>query len=84
MITVNESDKNIIHYECDCGTRGMCTIKPATKDATIVFDVRCPNCFDTERITLVQYSSEAVKQRLVNENDADLSWVPTLNEELGD
>jgi hypothetical protein len=85
MIKVIKNDKNIIHYECDCGTKGMCTVKPAKEDAAIVFDVRCPNCFDSERITLVQYSSDDVKNKIVGDlDDVDLSWVPTFNEELGD
>jgi len=85
MIKVIKSDKNIIHYECECGTKGMCTIKPAKKDAAIVFDVRCPVCLETERMTLVQYSSDEVRDKLVEGlNDIDLSWVPTFNEELGD
>lgn len=86
MIKIIKNDKNIIHYECECGTKGMCTIKPAASDAAIVFDVRCPSCFETERMTLVQYSSEEVRDKLVDglNDDIDLSWVPTLNEELGD
>lgn len=85
MIKIIGNDKNIIHYECDCGIRGKCTIKPAKRDAAIVFDVRCPNCFETERMTIIQYSSDEIKKTLLDGlNEIDLSWVPTFNEEIGD
>lgn len=85
MIKVNKKVSNKIYYECDCGTKGMCTMKPAEEDAAIVIDLRCPFCFEAERITLLQYSSEESKTRLLEDlNSVDLSWVPTFNEEIID
>lgn len=83
MINVISNERNTIHYLCDCGTRGKCTIKPRNENAAIVFDVRCPNCLDTERMTIIQYSSEEIKEAFLKElNRVDLSWVPTFNEEI--
>ena len=85
MIKITEINKNVIHYECDCGTKGVCTFKPVNDDSVIVFDVRCPNCFNTERVTVLQYSSEVSKTKLAADlRDIDLTWSPILNEELGE
>lgn len=83
MIKVLKQEHNTIFYACDCGARGMCSFKPMDRDAAIVIDVKCPACKDTERITLLQYSSEERKAQLLeNLNNLDLSWVPTFNEEI--
>jgi hypothetical protein len=82
MIKVVKNDNNIIHYECSCGTKGMCTVKPADDDAAIVIDVKCPHCSDTERMVVVQFSSEENRKKLVdNLNEQDLSWAPFFTEE---
>jgi hypothetical protein len=61
----------------------MCSFKPLKKDAAIVIDVNCPVCRETERITLLQYSSEESKEKLLKGLDEiDLSWVPTFTEEI--
>jgi len=61
----------------------MCSFKPMNHDAAIVIDIKCPACGGTERMTLLQYSSEETKESLLNNLDnIDLSWVPTLNQEI--
>ena len=84
MINIIEQKKNVIYYECEsCNTRGMCTIKPAKKDTTIVTEIVCPVCNETINITIIQYSSEDNKRELLNDqNDFDISWVLTKNEEI--
>lgn len=84
MIKIIEQKKNVIYYECEnCTTHGMCTIKPAEKDTTIVIEIVCPVCNETVNITVIQYSSEDSKQELLNsQNDFDISWVLTKNEEI--
>lgn len=83
MIEVVRTEKNTIYYTCDCGAMGMCSFKPANKDSTIVIDVICPACQDSERITLLQYSSDESRKRLLNNIDAEeLTWVPSINEEI--
>ncbi len=83
MIKVTKQIYSTIYYTCDCGAKGMCSFKPMNMDAAIVIDIKCPACKETERITLLQYSSENNKKHLLkNLNDIDLSWVPTLNEEI--
>jgi hypothetical protein len=83
MIKITNQKNNTIYYECDCGAKGMCSFKPMNRDAAIVISINCPVCKDTERVTLLQYSSEESKENLLNTlNEIDLSWVPTFTEEI--
>lgn len=85
MIKVTKHEQTTIYYECDCRARGMCSFRPLDRDAAIVIDVKCPACGETERITLLQYSSEENKEKILrNLNNAELSWVPSFNEEILD
>lgn len=86
FIRVVRHEQNRIFYECTCSAKGVCSIKPLPKeDAAIVVDIKCPKCGAVERMTLLQYSSEETKEALLkNLNNVDLSWVPTLNEEILD
>jgi hypothetical protein len=83
MIKVIKHEQTTIYYECDCGAKGMCSFRPLDHDAAIVIDLKCPACSETERITLLQYSDEENKKKILeNLNNTDLSWVPSFNEEL--
>lgn len=85
MIKVNKHERNTIYYACDCGAKGMCSFKPMDRDAAIVIDLRCPVCQETERMTLLQYSTEENKKKILdNLNNTDLSWVPSITEEVLD
>jgi hypothetical protein len=83
MVKILKNEGNVIIYECDCGVRGKCMVKPLEKEAAIVVDVRCPVCFAVERTVLVQYESEEEKFKIKNSlNDAELSWSPILSNEI--
>lgn len=83
MINIEEQKQNAIYYVCDCGARGVCSFKPLNKDSAIVIDLKCPACQETERMTLLQYESEAAKKNMIrNLNNIDFSWVPFINEEI--
>lgn len=84
MLKIIKQKRNVIYYKCEsCNTNGMCTIKPTENDSTIVIELTCPVCYNSERITLVQYSSEKNKKVLLNDLDElDISWVLTQNEEI--
>ena len=83
MVKILRNEKNIIIYECDCGVKGKCMVKPLNQDAAIVVDVRCPVCFDVERAVLVQYESEEKKFKIENNlNETKLSWSPILSNEV--
>lgn len=85
MIKVNKQERNTIYYACDCGAKGMCSFKPMDRDAAIVIDLKCPVCQETERMTLLQYSTEENKKKILeNLQNTDLSWVPSFNEEILD
>jgi len=75
MIHVTRNEGSTIYYRCDCGTMGLCTIKPQDEDAAIVIDVRCPNCSEIERMVLLQYSSEEKKEILEKSlNETEFKW----------
>lgn len=84
FINILKHEQNSLLYECSCGAKGQCVIKPTSQEnAAIVVDIKCPKCFVTERLTLLQYNSEESKEVLLrNLNELDLSWVPTINEEI--
>lgn len=84
MIKVKKYEKNVIQYTCDCGARGKCFLKSIDEDAALVIDIKCLACNNSERMTLVQYSSEENKKELLDDlknNNIDLSWVPFITEE---
>lgn len=83
MIIVDKQENNTIHYTCECGARGICSFKPLSREAALVINLMCPACQDVERITLLQYSDESTKRDILkNFENIDLSWVPTVNEEV--
>ncbi len=76
MIKILENKGNDIIYECDCGVKGKCMIKPLEDSGTIVVDVRCPICLDVERVVLAQYKEEEDTDNL------DMSWSAILSNEI--
>jgi hypothetical protein len=83
MIEVTKQERNTLYYKCVCGSKGMYSFKPMNGNAAIVMDIKCLSCHDTERITLLQYTDENNKQEILdNIESMDLSWVPSINEEL--
>lgn len=85
MVKILKNEKNVIVYECSCGVRGKCMVKPLEHDAAIVVDVKCPICFAVERTVLLQYESEEEKSKIANNlNEADLSWSPIVSNEITD
>ncbi len=77
MVKILDNKDNVISYECDCGVRGKCMVKPQKNGAAIVVDVRCPVCLSVERIVLLQYKSDEEKSKI---KDGDLSWSSVSNE----
>lgn len=85
MIHVTKVEENTIYYKCDCGTKGLCTVKPQEEDAAIVVDVRCPNCSEIERMVLLQYSSEENKDKLEkNLDEVDFAWSSIIENKVLD
>lgn len=86
MIKVIKHEQTTIHYKCqECGAKGMCSFRPLDRDAAIVIDLKCLGCSETERITLLQYSTEDKRKEILeNLDEAELAWVPSFNEEILD
>lgn len=84
MLDIIKQEKNTITYKChDCNAGVKCFIKQPKTNIVIVLDITCPNCNNSERVTLLQYDSEIDKKSLLdNLNTIDFSWVPTINEEI--
>jgi hypothetical protein len=74
MITILKNEKNNIIYECDCGVKGKCMVKPREEDATIVVNVSCPICLDTIRVFIKQYKD--------NLTIPEISWSPIIANEI--
>lgn len=79
MIKILENKDNDIIYECDCGVKGKCMIKPLEDSGTIVVDVRCPVCLDVERVILAQYKEEEKDDK---QDNLDMSWSTILSNEV--
>jgi len=83
MITILRNENNNIIYECDCGVKGKCMIKPLDNDAAIVVDVRCPICLEVKRVVLTQYGSEENKKEIIDNLDkGDLSWSLIISNDI--
>ncbi len=83
MITVTGNDSNKFYYKCDCGAKGFFIVKPTNNDATLVVDIKCPLCSDTDRLVLLQYSSEKSKEKILKDsNECDLTWTPIIDNDL--
>lgn len=81
MIIIEGNEDNSIKYSCDCGIKGECIIKPQPNNTTIIVDVVCPHCGDSERVKLIQYNSEEIKKDLLKD-DVDLTWSAILENRL--
>jgi len=85
MVKILKNEDNVITYECDCGVKGKCMVKPLETDAAIVVDVRCPLCLDVERVVIVQYTSDEEGQKIKKDlNNAQLSWSPVISNKITD
>ena len=83
MIKVISHVDNFVNYVCECNTVGKCLIRPMGDNKILVFDLKCPNCWETERVTLVRYGSEKEKEELLNNIDeADLCWTLVLQNDV--
>jgi len=83
MIKIIKNEDNNITYECDCGAKGKCFIRPVKQETAVVLSIKCPICSEIEMITILQYKSESNKKKLLkNLNDVDFSWAPTFNTEI--
>jgi len=77
MITILRNENNNIIYECDCGVKGKCMVKPKEEGSIIVVDVRCPICLEVKRVFLTQY--EPGKE---DQEDSKLSWSPIISNDV--
>ena len=81
MIRVKKQENTTLFYECECGSKGICTFKPQEGEALIVLHIECPACGNIERFVISQYYAGGHNPFIYKE-DSELSWVPFITEEL--
>lgn len=83
MIEIINNQGNTIHYSCSCGVKGKCMIKPLSSDAALVVNLECPMCFQVERLTLIQYTDDKSKDKLISTlNEKEMTWAIILSNEV--
>lgn len=75
MLKVLGNKNFVVFYECDCGIKGKCIIKPLSKEGAIIVDIRCPLCSAKERIKLLREGQD---------ENGDFSWACVLYNEVTD
>ena len=77
MVKITGNNNNTIYYECDCGVKGRCLIRPLGKGDTIVIDLECVNCKDMERLVLTQEINKDVSSE-----ELSMAWSLVLTNDL--
>jgi len=72
MVKVTGNDGLTVFYECDCGVKGKCMIKPLSEEGIMITDITCPICLTKERIKMTQDDSD------------ELSWGCVIYNEVTD
>jgi len=73
MIKITGNENNSVNYDCSCGVKGKCMIKPMGDAGIIIVNIRCPVCLAIERIKLVPYKKEKAE---------DYSWACVISNEV--
>jgi hypothetical protein len=73
MIKITGNENNTVHYNCECGVKGRCMIKPMSEAGVIIVNLRCPVCLAVERIKLAQYKQQG---------ETEYSWACVLTNEV--
>jgi hypothetical protein len=83
MVRITKNDGNTIYYECDCGAKGQCMIKPLGKNSALVMYLPCALCSQMEKVVLIQYETDEEKEKILNNlNETELSWTLILSNEV--
>lgn len=77
MIKIIGNKDHTIYYECDCGVKGRCMVKPLSREKPMIVDVRCPVCMDAERVKLLP-------GQVVTNEDGEFSWACVIYNEITD
>lgn len=59
MLRINGHKNYAIFYECDCGTKGKCLVRPLGKSGSIIVDIKCAMCSESKRAVIYQDGEEA-------------------------
>ena len=76
MIRVKGNKDCTIYYDCDCGVKGRCMVKPLSEERAMIVDIRCPLCLATERIKL--------SPQVLKVDEDELSWACVIYNEVTD
>lgn len=53
MIKIVKIKDNKVYYECSCGVKGKCIVKPLVDNGQRMINITCPRCLTTENVALV-------------------------------
>jgi len=80
MIEIIGNKGCTVHYRCDCGVKGRCMIKPLASEGMVIVNIKCPLCYSTERVKLVQYEEDKEKAMTTKK----ITWACVLFNEVTD
>ena len=75
MLEIIKTEGNDIYYRCDCGAVGKCMIRPVDDSPTLVVNVMCAICSQSDMITLAQ---DGIEKTSVT----DMSWAYIISNEI--
>lgn len=70
MFKLDEVTSHSFTYTCDCGATGRCMFVPVTGSGSLVMDLRCVMCEESERICIEKDVVDDVLQwAIILDND---------------
>jgi len=70
MIKITGNKDHSIFYECDCGVKGQCLVRPLGDSKALIVNVKCAMCGSSSRVVLIQQEEKA---KLAN-NPEDIEY----------
>jgi len=80
MIEITKNEGFTVYYRCGCGVSGKCMIKPLESEGIVIANIKCPLCYATERVKLIQYEED--KEDAMSSQK--ISWACILYNEVTD
>lgn len=71
MFIIKDVTNYTLSYTCGCGAIGKCMFIPVEKNTSLVIDLKCPMCNNTERLRIKN-----------NENSDRLSWAIVVDNDI--
>lgn len=70
MFNIKNINNYSLTYTCDCGATGRCMFIPVTGSGSLVMDLRCVMCEESERICIKNEDiDDALQWAIILDND---------------